>query len=61
MGCSTSMAADLGKALQLLVRSNAALLEWLTSPVRYCASDRAPASLLALARETAHRPALLYH
>lgn len=52
---------DIRKALQLLVRSNATLLEWLTSPVRYRDDGVAPARLLALARETCQLPALHYH
>ncbi len=52
---------DLRKALQLLVRSNATLLEWLASPVRYCDDGIVAARLLALARETCQPPALHYH
>src|SRR5689334_17937962 len=52
---------DLRKALQLLVKSNAVLLEWLVSPVRYRESAALAEPLLALARETCHRPALAYH
>jgi uncharacterized protein len=52
---------DVRKALQLLVRSNAVLLEWLTSPVRYRDSGLAPARILALARETSYLPAMTYH
>ena len=52
---------DLRKALQLLVRSNAVLLEWLTSPVRYRDSGGIPESLLQLARGTAGVTALSYH
>jgi predicted nucleotidyltransferase len=51
---------DLRKALQLLVRSNAVLIEWLSSPIRY--RDSAEASLvLALARRTGDLAALAYH
>ncbi len=52
---------DLRKALQLLVRSNAVLLEWLTSPVRYRDGGAEPARLLELARTTADLTALAYH
>jgi predicted nucleotidyltransferase len=52
---------DLRKALQLLVRSNAVLFEWLTSPVRYREVNTASARILTLARETGYLPALAYH
>jgi predicted nucleotidyltransferase len=52
---------DLRKALQLLVRSNAVLLEWLTSPVRYRDSGAEPARLLGLARTSADLTALAHH
>jgi predicted nucleotidyltransferase len=52
---------DLRKALQLLVRSNAVLFEWLTSPARYRDIGTASARVLTLARETAYLPALMYH
>jgi hypothetical protein len=52
---------DIRKALQLLVRSNAVLLEWLTSPVRYRDEAGISARVLALAREKCHAPALAYH
>ena len=51
---------DLRKALQLMLRSNAVLIEWLTSPVRYrdwCQAN----DLLALARSAASLTALTYH
>lgn len=52
---------DLRKALQLLVRSNAVLLEWLTSPVRYRYDDATLGGLLELARTAADLSALAYH
>lgn len=52
---------DLRKALQLLVRSNAILLEWLASPVRYRDSGAPVASIHTLARETCFLPAVTYH
>jgi predicted nucleotidyltransferase len=52
---------DMRKALQLLVRSNAVLLEWLTSPVRYRDDGVAPTQLLVLARSTADLTAIAYH
>jgi len=51
---------DLRKALQLMLRSNAILIEWLTSPVRYRAWDQAN-DLLTLARSAASLTALAYH
>jgi predicted nucleotidyltransferase len=50
-----------GWDLQLLVRSNAVLLEWLTSPVRYRDSGAEPARMLELARTSADLTALAYH
>lgn len=52
---------DLRKALKLLVRSNAVLLEWLTSPVRYCDGEAESTRIHALARATCMLPALRYH
>jgi predicted nucleotidyltransferase len=52
---------DLRKALQLLVRSNAVLLEWLTSPVRYRDGVAVSTRLLELARTAANPSALAYH
>ena len=51
---------DLRKALQLMLRSNAVLLEWLTSPVRY-RTWQGTDELLALARAAASLTALAYH
>jgi predicted nucleotidyltransferase len=51
---------DLRKALQLMLRSNAILIEWLTSPVRYCGWAGVD-ELLALARSAARPTALAYH
>ena len=51
---------DVRKALGLMVRGNAVVLEWLASPVVY-RRDPAVANLAALARATAHLPALTYH
>jgi predicted nucleotidyltransferase len=51
---------DLRKALQLMLRSNAVLIEWLTSPVRY-RSWGGVEELLALARSAANPTALAYH
>ena len=52
---------DVRKALQLLTRSNAVLLEWLTSPVRYRDDGIVPAKLLELARSAADLTAVAYH
>jgi uncharacterized protein len=51
---------DLRKALQLMLRSNAALIEWLRSPVRYRNWDRAD-ELVTLACSAASLTALTYH
>jgi predicted nucleotidyltransferase len=51
---------DLRKALQLMLRSNAVLIEWLTSPVRYRDWHRAN-DLLALAHAAAGLTALTHH
>jgi len=51
---------DMRKALQLMLRSNAVLIEWLTSPVRYRSWAGAD-ELLALARSAASLTALAYH
>jgi hypothetical protein len=52
---------DLRKALRLLVRSNAVVLEWLGSPVIYRRDEAACAALAELARESAHLPTIAYH
>ena len=51
---------DLRKALQLMLRSNAVLVEWLTSPVRYRSWAGAD-EFLALARSAANLTALTHH
>jgi uncharacterized protein len=52
---------DIRKALQLLVRANAVIWEWLTSPVRYRDADACVAQMLALTDELCHLPAFAYH
>ena len=52
---------DLRKALQLMMKSNAVLLEWLTSPVRYRGDTGFCTRLLDLAREAAYLPAFAFH
>lgn len=51
---------DLRKALQLVLRSNAVLIEWLTSPVRYRSWFGAD-EFLDLAHSAASLAALTYH
>ena len=52
---------DLRKALRLLTKSNAAVLEWLASPLVYRREEAVVTALTELAREAAHLPALAYH
>jgi predicted nucleotidyltransferase len=46
---------DLGKALKLLLKGNAVVIEWLTSPIVYRGDERFRDEMLGLARELAHR------
>lgn len=46
---------DLGKALKLLLKGNAVIIEWLVSPITYGADADFRAQLLALARRIARR------
>jgi hypothetical protein len=52
---------DLRKALNLMLKSNATLLEWLDSPIRYRDTGAIPVRLRDLARETCDLKALAYH
>lgn len=52
---------DIRKALQLLVRSNAVLLEWLLSPVTYVDGGARIGNLRDLMMDTADLTALAYH
>lgn len=52
---------DVRKPLGLLVRSNAAVLEWLASPITYRRDGWAVAGLTGVARLAAHGPALEHH
>jgi hypothetical protein len=52
---------DLRKALQLLVRGNATVLEWLRSPIAYDVDPAFRDTLLALAAEVADRGLLQRH
>ncbi|MEA1675996.1 nucleotidyltransferase domain-containing protein [Nitrospirillum sp. BR 11163] len=52
---------DLRKAFQLALRSNAVLIEWLCSPVRYRELGPAAARLLNFARASVDLTAVAYH
>jgi predicted nucleotidyltransferase len=52
---------DLRKALRLALRSNAVLLEWLASPVRYREDAATREAIAALARDAGQLPWLAYH
>ncbi len=47
---------DLGKALRLLLKGNAVVIEWLTSPYAYAGDASFRDEALALAKVAAHRP-----
>jgi predicted nucleotidyltransferase len=46
---------DLGKALKLLLKGNAVVIEWLASPIVYRGDAQFREELLGLARQLAHR------
>lgn len=52
---------DLRKALQLGLKSNAVLIEWLKSPVRYMADDKILQQFHDFVLKNADIPSLLYH
>lgn len=52
---------DLRKALQLAAKSNAVLIEWLASPLRYHEQPDVTEELRRLVHRAARRPALAYH
>lgn len=52
---------DLRKALGLMVRSNAVVLEWLASPIVYRSDPAVVAALNNLVHIAAHLPTLAYH
>jgi uncharacterized protein len=52
---------DLRKALNLLVKPNPVLLEWLRSPIVYRADGEAMVKLLDLAQQTAHQRPSAHH
>jgi uncharacterized protein len=52
---------DLSKSLKLLMKGNAVIIEWLTSPLVYCGDEEFRSSLLALARAVADRDLVIRH
>lgn len=52
---------DLRKALQLLIKPNPVLMEWLDSPIRYRWNADACTALSALADKTLHKKPFLHH
>lgn len=52
---------DLKKALNLLLKPNPVLLEWLSSPIRYMWDDEACQKIRSFAERIAHGPACLHH
>lgn len=52
---------DLRKALNLLLKPNPVMLEWLSSPIRYIWRDADAVKLIGLAEKTAHASACLHH
>ena len=52
---------DLAKALRLLLKGNAVVIEWLTSPFVYAGNGEFRAELLALARAAARPAAIARH
>jgi predicted nucleotidyltransferase len=52
---------DIRKTMYLFTRTNGALLEWLTSPIRYIERGNLRSRLAELAPKTANHVALCYH
>ena len=52
---------DLSKALKLLLKGNAVVIEWLTSPLTYIADEMFRAEALVLAEQVADRSAVMRH
>lgn len=52
---------DIRKALNLLLKSNPVLLEWLSSPIRYRWNDTVCSALTALSMRTAYGEACVHH
>jgi uncharacterized protein len=52
---------DIRKALNLLLKPNPVMLEWLSSPIRYSWDDDVCNEMIDLANRTAHGAACYYH
>jgi uncharacterized protein len=52
---------DIKKALQLLIKPNPVLLEWLDSPIRYRWNEGTTGKILKLADKTLHKKPFLHH
>jgi predicted nucleotidyltransferase len=52
---------ELGKALKLLLKGNAVIIEWLTSPIAYCVDEEFKQAFLDLARFAADRILIARH
>lgn len=52
---------DIAKALKLLLKGNAVVIEWLTSPIVYCGEPWFRDEFLALARRVVHRDLVARH
>jgi uncharacterized protein len=52
---------DIRKALNLLLKPNPVLLEWLSSPIRYLWQDAPTRALIDLAARVTHQTACLHH
>jgi len=52
---------DIKKALNLLLKPNPVLLEWLSSPIHYIWNDEVCEKLTSFAKELAHGPACVHH
>ena len=52
---------DLAKSLKLLMKGNAVIIEWLTSPLVYRGDEEFRSSFLALARAVADRDLVIRH
>lgn len=52
---------DLRKTLQLALKSNAVVAEWLVSPIRYTIDDQATNELLSFVKAAVDLPAFIYH
>lgn len=52
---------DLAKTLKLIFKSNAVILEWLQSPIRYGGNEAFASAILAFAKPRLDEKALAYH